>query len=115
MKEDRTLSEEQRKTAREAITRDEVEKGKSNTDFTHLNFVRKSPLWFSLSMAKLSALTLVHPSCEPITRLERDRARANTHTAHSARIQIANTLRHTKSSELGRVDEGFALRLAFYN
>ena len=27
MKEDRTLSEEQRKTAREAITRDEVEKG----------------------------------------------------------------------------------------
>lgn len=28
MKEDRTLSEEQRKTAREAITRDEVEKGK---------------------------------------------------------------------------------------
>lgn len=28
MKEDRTLSEEQRRTAREAITRDEVEKGK---------------------------------------------------------------------------------------
>jgi len=28
MKEDRTLSEEQRKTAREAITKDEVEKGK---------------------------------------------------------------------------------------
>lgn len=28
MKEDKTLSEEQRKTAREAITRDEVEKGK---------------------------------------------------------------------------------------
>lgn len=28
MKEDRTLSEEQRKTAREAITREEVEKGK---------------------------------------------------------------------------------------
>lgn len=27
MKEDRSLSEEQRKTAREAITRDEVEKG----------------------------------------------------------------------------------------
>lgn len=32
MKEDRTLSEEQRKTAREAITRDEVEKGKSQDD-----------------------------------------------------------------------------------
>lgn len=29
MKEDRTLSEEQRKTAREAITREEVEKGES--------------------------------------------------------------------------------------
>lgn len=29
MKEDRSLSEEQRKAAREAITRDEVEKGKS--------------------------------------------------------------------------------------
>lgn len=28
MREDRTLSEEQRKTAREAITREEVEKGK---------------------------------------------------------------------------------------
>lgn len=40
MKEDRTLSEEQRKTAREAITRDEVEKGKFSycVDFVSICF-----------------------------------------------------------------------------